>query len=166
MIVLIKLIIPFSVWGQQKGVESEDRLFHIERSKNRNLVCYDVNLIDTKLNTNKPLDIYWVNQEEKAGQVNGLSAIEKKFAYGYKLISQGEDQSEFTLTAYPGRVITVQYLNGKYVCTIQIDNHTAILEKLYVQAKSGNSLAVEYIELFGKTPDTGKLVYEKVENKK
>lgn len=140
----------------------ENRLFHIERSKNRNQVCYDVNLTDGQLNTKDPITVYWVNREEKPGETNGLSAIEKRFAYGYKVISKGEDTCEVTLSAYSDRKLTIRKLNGKYVSIIQINNQPAILQKLYVQAKGRNSLSVEYVELTGIAVDSGTAVAEKV----
>ncbi|MCD7935910.1 MAG: DUF4833 domain-containing protein [Tannerellaceae bacterium] len=159
------LVTPCFVFGQERGVTSENRLFHIERSKNRNMVCYDVNVVDGKLDTKKPLEVYWVNQEEKPGQVNGLSAIEKRFAYGYKTVSRGDDYSEVTLTAYPGRVLMVKQHASGYICTVEIDGVPAILKKLYVQAKAGNSLSVEYVELFGIAIDSGEELSERVTNK-
>ncbi|MCD8042091.1 MAG: DUF4833 domain-containing protein [Tannerellaceae bacterium] len=162
---IVCLFFPLFLSAQEKGVTSEKRLFHIERSKNRNLVCYDANLVEGKLDTKKPLDVYWVNQEDNPGHVNGLSGIEKRFAYGYKTVSQGEDSSRITLTAYPGRVLTVQRIEGRYVCTIEIDGQTAILEKLYVKAKPGNSLSVEYVELTGVDIASGETLFERVNNK-
>lgn len=44
------------------------RLFHIARSINKNLVCYDANLVGGKLDTQKPLNVYWVNREEHMGE--------------------------------------------------------------------------------------------------
>lgn len=73
-----------------------ERLFHIARSLNKNLVCYDVNLENGKLNTKSPLNIYWVNREERVGETNGLSYFQRKMAYGYKLVSEGDDTSEVT----------------------------------------------------------------------
>ncbi|MCC8133156.1 MAG: DUF4833 domain-containing protein [Tannerellaceae bacterium] len=150
------------MFSQGKGLVSENRLFHIERSKNRNLVCYDVHLADGVLDLKQPMDVYWVNQEERMGEVKGLSAIEKKFAYGYKVISKGEDSCNITLSAYPGRELTIRKEGNQYICTVIIDGQQAILDKLYVQAKGSNSLSVEYVELTGRSLQSGQLVTEKV----
>ena len=71
-----------------------ERLFHIARSLNKNLVCYDVNLENGKLNTKVPLNIYWVNREERVGETNELSYFQRKMAYGYKLVSEGNQRSD------------------------------------------------------------------------
>lgn len=56
-----------------------ERLFHIARSLNKNLVCYDVNLENGKLNTKSPLNIYWVNREERVGETNDLAIFNVKW---------------------------------------------------------------------------------------
>lgn len=55
-----------------------DRLFHIARSLNRNLVCYDANQTNGKLDTKEPIKVYWLNREMEPGKTNGLSFIQKK----------------------------------------------------------------------------------------
>lgn len=162
LIVCFILLLPDLISGQENTYPTEQRLFHIERSKNKNLVCYDMNLIDGKLNTKEPLDIYWINREEKPGEKKGLTAIQKRLAYGYKLISQGDDSCEITLSAYPDRKLTIRKHDDKYVCIIVINGQPAILKSLYVKAKPSNSLSVEYVELKGLSFDTGAQVSEKV----
>ena len=83
------------------------RLFHIARSINKNLVCYDANLVGGKLDTQKPLNVYWVNREEHMGEKNGLSFIQRKMAYGYKVVAEGNNTSTVTLTAYNGRKLEI-----------------------------------------------------------
>ena len=139
------------------------RLFHIARSLNRNLVCYDVNQENGKLNTKSPLNIYWVNREERVGETNELSYFQRKMAYGYKLISEGNDTSEVTLTAYSGKKLTICKRDSKYVCMTTINHQPAILESLYVKSKPNNPLGVEYVELHGVAIDTGAKVTERVQ---
>lgn len=157
---------PWAVEAQENVYPTPERLFHIERSKNRNLVCYDVNLKEGKLDLKNPLEVYWINREEEPGKRKGLNFIQEKFAYGYKVNSKGQDTCEITLKAYPGRVLTLKRQNGAYVCILQINNQPAILKKLYVKAKDNDSLTVEYVELFGETTNGSQAVNEKVYNKK
>ncbi|MDL2243987.1 DUF4833 domain-containing protein [Parabacteroides sp. OttesenSCG-928-J18] len=155
-------VLPLNLWAQEAFYPTENRLFHIERSKNRNLVCYDAHLTEGKLDSKKPLDVYWIDREEAPGKRKGLTAIQRRMAYGYKLVASGEDSAQITLTAYSGRVLRIRKLNGKYVCVIQINNRPAILHSLYVQAKPKDSLSVEYVELRGKDMETGELLTEQV----
>ena len=137
---------------EENTYPTTERLFHIARSTNKNLVCYDVNL----------KNVYWVNREERPGETNGLSFFQKKMAYGYKLISEGNDYSEVTLTAYAGKKLKICKQDSKYVCMTMIDNQPAILESLYVQTKSGSPLSVDYVELRGISTSTGAKVSEKI----
>ena len=147
---------------EENTYPTTERLFHIARSVNKNLVCYDVNLENGKLNTKTPLNVYWVNRVERPGETNSLSYFQRKMAYGYKLVSEGNDSSEVTLSAYPDKKLTICKKDSKYVCLTTIENHPAILESLYVKAKSGNPLSVEYVELQGVATDTGTKVTERV----
>jgi len=141
-------------------------MFHIERSKNRNLVCYDANLIDGKLNVKDPLNIYWVNREKNPGKSNGISIVERQLAYGYKLISADKESCKITLSAYSQRQLTIRKLNGKYVCIITINNEPAVLHSLYVKAHEKNSLNVLYVELHGTGLNSNEKLTERVNNKK
>lgn len=164
IIILLFSIIatPYASNPEENTYPTAERLFYIARSANRNLVCYDVNQENGKLNTQTPLNVYWVNREEHPGKTNGLSYFQRKMAYGYKLISQGDDSSEVTLSAYPAKKLTICKRDSKYVCLVTIDNQQAILQSLYVKAKPGNPLSVEYVELQGVTTDTGIKVTERV----
>lgn len=166
---LIWLFFPLmnpTVYGQEGNTyPTPERLFHIARSANKNLVCYDVNLIGGKLDAKKPINVYWVNREEHPGKTNGLSYIQRKMAYGYKLISSGEDRSVCSLTAYPDRQLTIAKGESGYVCYIQINNKKSILKSLYVKASPRNPLSVEYVELRGVSLDTKQVITERVKKK-
>ncbi len=139
-----------------------ERLFYIARSANKNLVCYDANLVNGKLNTEKPLKVYWVNREERPGETNGLSYIQRKLAYGYKLVSNNQGQCICTLTAYPDRKLTITQKGSECICTVLINNQQAILKSLYVKASPKNPLSVEYVELRGVSVDTREPLTERV----
>ena len=147
---------------EENTYPTSERLFHIARSTNKNLVCYDVNLENGKLNTKTPLNVYWVNREERPGETNGLSYFQRKMAYGCKRVSELDYFSEGTLTAYSGKKLKICKQDSKYVCMTTIDNQPAILESLYVQTKSGSPLSVEYVELQGISTSTGAKVSERV----
>ncbi|MDD2952607.1 MAG: DUF4833 domain-containing protein [Parabacteroides sp.] len=138
------------------------RLFHIARSVNKNLVCYDVNTENGKLNTDAPLNVYWVNCENEPGETSGLSYIQRKMAYGYKLVSAGDNSCVVSLTAYPAKKLTIARQDSKYVCYVTIKNQQAILRSLYVKASPSNPLSVEYVELRGVSVSTNQPVTERV----
>ena len=141
-----------------------ERLFHIARSLNRNLVCYDANLQSGKLDTEEPINVYWLNRTDRPGHTNGLSFIQKKLAYGYKVVSREGDQCRVTLSAYPARAITIRRDGQRYAGFIPINGSEARLTSLYVQLKPNSSINVDYVELIGISTATGEEVREKIRN--
>ncbi len=130
------------------------RLFHIARSINRNLVCYDVNTTsDGKLNTSKPINVYWINREERMGEKNGLNFFQRKMAYGYKVVDEGDDSSTVTLTAYSGCRLKICRQGTGYVCRTTINGKPSILKYIYVKVSDHNPISADYIELHGITLD-------------
>ena len=136
VIMLFPFVASFAADPEEGTYPTVGRLFHIARSVNKNLVCYDVNLRDGKLDTHDPLNVYWVNREKHPGETNGLSYIQRKMAYGYKLISASDNACVCSLTAYPSRQLTITKRDSRYVCYITINNQQAILQSLYVKALS------------------------------
>ena len=139
-----------------------ERLFHIARSANRNLVCYDINLVQGKVDNRKPINVYWVNREERPGAKNGLNYIQRKLAYGYKVVESGQNIWKCSLTAYPKRQLILTKYQQHYVCLIDINHQKAILESLYVKASPKNPLKVEYVELRGTSLSTHRHITERV----
>ncbi len=138
------------------------RLFHIARSVNRNLVCYDARLSDGRLDTSEPMAVYWMNREEHEGQRGGLSFIQRKLAYGYEVVVEGDDSSVITLTAYPARQLEIVRDGERYVCRTIIGGQLSVLQWLYVKASDWNPLGVEYVELHGRSVATGEETVERV----
>ena len=141
---------------------TEKRLFHIERSKNKNIVCYDLN-IDTAgvPDEKKPLTVYWINREEHPGQRDELNFIQERFAYGYTVKGKQNGIISIELNAAKNRTITIERNQDKYVCMIEINKRPSVLQKLYVKSKPNNSLQVEYVDIHGFDLTTGASVTER-----
>lgn len=139
-----------------------ERLFHISRSVNRNLVCYDVNLVDGRLDEDEPLNVYWVNREERMGEKNGLNFFQRKMAYGYKVVAKGKESSTVTLTAYPERKFEICRQGAGYACRTTISGKPAILRYMYVKVNERNPLKVNYVDLHGQTLSSKEEVTERI----
>lgn len=169
---LLSLVLGFMLWFpsvvQASSPEDDtyptpERLFHIARSLNRNLVCYDANLKDGKLDSEEPVKVYWLNRTDRPGHTNGLNFIQRKLAYGYKVVQHDSDSYQIELSAYP-RNITIRKDQGSYQAFVDIQGTPARLVSLYVKTKPNNSMSVEYVELQGYEVSTGKWVTERIEN--
>ncbi len=142
---------------------TENRLFHIERSKNRNIVCYDLNVDAIGVPDEKmPLSVYWVNREEHPGQHGSLSYIQQKLAYGYTVIGKQNGVITIELNAVKNKKVTIEQNDQKYICQTEINKQPSALLKIYVKTKTSNSLQVEYVDIQGVNLATGTPVTERI----
>ena len=150
-----------AVTPEEDTYPTPERLFYIARSLNRNLVCYDANLKDGKLDLEEPIEVYWLNRTDRPGYTNGLNFIQRKLAYGYKVKQKGNDTCQVTLSAYP-RDITIRKAGDAYQAFVDINGSPARLVSLFVQLKPNSSVRVDYVELQGYSVSTGKRVTERI----
>ena len=143
--------------------EPQGRLFRFERSKNRNYICYDVQQQNGQLNIKDPIHIYWIRVEEGGGQKE-LSFVQRKLAFGYKVVERGNNEVTIHLTAYDKLLIRICLRDGKWIALANIGGEEAQLTRLYAQMRSPNSLHVEYVDLFGRSLSTGKDVKHRIKN--
>lgn len=139
-----------------------ERLFYIARSLNKNLVCYDARLNNGKLDKDDPIKVYWVNRTDRPGAIDDLNFIQRKLAYGYKVVQKGTDSCQVTLSAYPERRITVKKAGNRYAGFLLINGVQSRLVTLFVQLKPNSSINVDYVELRGEAVETGEIVTEKI----
>ena len=145
--------------------DDNHRLFHIERSKNKNIVCYDANINGSGTwDAAHPIAVYWINNEEHPGERSGLTFIQQNLAYGYKTISKGSNTFSITLNACNDRLIKITKGGNAYIVRTNINNREATLQVVYVKTQSNNSLKVEYIELRG-IDVNGNSITERIYNK-
>ena len=141
----------------------EGRLFRFERSTNRNYICYDVREEKGLLDMKEPIHVYWIRAEEDGSQKE-LSFVQRKLAFGYKVISRGKNEVNIHLTAYNKLVIRICNRGGKWVALTTINGKEALLTKLFAQMKSPNSLHVVHVDVYGRDSVTGAAVKERIMN--
>ena len=145
--------------------KNNQTLFYIERSKNKNRIYYDANFNTTGIiNSQHPIDVYWLNLEENYGKRGELSYIQEKMAYGYKKNILNDRLFEIKLKAFNKRTILLLVdINGKASAQIKILDKQAVLQRIYIKANDkGIATTVEYIEIFGRDISTKKELYEKI----
>lgn len=139
-------------------------LFHLERSKNANIIQYDVQIgPDGRLDPAKPVVAYWVRLAEQ-GQIQKLSWIQKEFAFGFDADYNAEnDTVELEMEFDDERELTVVRDGDRYRARTTIAGSPAWLEKIYVKAHPrGFLVEVEYIDVFGADALTGEQRYERL----
>ena len=155
------LILPISALAD--NIEpTVHRLFHIERNKNTNIVVYDaLAQPDGNLLPKDPVIVYWLKLAE-GGHRKDLKGIEKRMAYGFKILSREENRLVLKMVADVGRKVVVDAVDGTYHAFMKINDRQAILEKIFIFAEEGLIMpTVKYIELFGSDVETQETLYEK-----
>jgi hypothetical protein len=145
--------------------DSPIRLFYIQRSSNANTVIYDANLLANKsLNAKDPVHTYWIRYGEK-GQKEELTTIQRTLAYGLytDAIKAEPNTFEGYFLAYRKRKFVVKIdSRGTPMALFPINGKLQILKRVFVSVDESHMMpSVNYIELFGKDPITGKDVYER-----
>jgi Domain of unknown function (DUF4833) len=138
-------------------------LFVIERSKNKNIVAYDVKRTPAgELDASEPLVAYWLLNGEMERREE-LNRVEKDKAYGVEA-APGDTAGTYFLVfkADRKRRLSVRIRNGCPAATTSIGGRSGILRRLFIQSKESSTLPkVEYVELFGEDADKGEPLYEK-----
>ena len=164
---LISFLLPITAQSKKSKKENtyatKERLFYIERVKNKNIISYDVNLNkENKPDPEQPLNVYWINREKNPGEKEELSHTEERMAYGYKVLKSDSDTIKITLTAFDSRILSLVSHDNNYICLVDIDKQPARLDKIYVKTTKPNSLSVEYVELYGINISSGKSCSERI----
>lgn len=164
MIINMVLLTPVQSFSQ----ELETRhLFRIERSKNANIVQYDVQLTqEGEFYHEAPIIAYWIRLA-KDGRRKELKWIQRRYAYGFE--AKYDAKGNFVtmeMVADIGRKIKVYEIDGEYRAETLIDGHPAFIERIYIKSIPGAIFPkVEYIEFFGKDIETSECRYEKYKPK-
>jgi len=160
LLALIMLCMPLLVCSETL---TSHPLFHIERSKNANIVQYDAQVAeDGKLYKKEPVEGYWIRLNEQ-GQKQKLSWIQRTFAFGFDVkLDKNREAALLDMKADVGEEIKIVREGDQYRATITIDGASSYFEKMYIDAtRDGFSLDVRYVELFGEDMKTGEPRYEK-----
>ena len=148
----------FAASGDKTG-----HLFFIERSKNKNLVQYDIRLTENSdLLDRTPVNVYWILENGKHEELN---SVERKYAYGIARQEKIEkDKLRVILVALKGREILVQKISGFFKAIVSINGKESILHKIYIKSEetAAGLPRVLYVELIGRATQTNLLLRERI----
>ena len=163
---IVLMLAILSLFPQSIFAATGDRaghLFFIERSKNKNLVQYDIRVTENRdLPDASPVNAYWILEN---GRREELNSIEKKYAYG--IVRQeklDKDKLKVVLAAFKGWEIIVERINNSFKAVISINGIESILQKIYIKSEETTAAVprVLYVELFGRTKETGLPIKERI----
>ncbi len=145
--------------------KTPERLFFLQRNLNANTIVYDLNFSEPgKLDSKKPLQVYWLRYEE-GGKRAELSWVQRKFGFGYSArpLKDQPGVFEVELVAYDRRKLLLKPKpDGRYAAILPIAGKPAELTHIYVYAdESGWWPDVKYVDLFGREVETGRPLRER-----
>jgi hypothetical protein len=162
--ILLTVIFSFVSWSAfADSWNNSDRLFFIERNKNKNYVQYDARLTkNNDLRASNPVTPYWVL--ENGGQEE-LTLMERKYAYGIDSQEKLEENKyKILLVALKDREIIVEKIDGSFRAVVSINGKQSVLEKVYIEYKERFTglPKILYIDLFGWTKGIGLPMRERI----
>ena len=160
---LIVCVLCWPLVLQADELERQD-LFRIERNKNANIIQYDAQVTpDGKLDNKDPVVGYWIRLAEQ-GQVQKLSWIQRKFAFGFKVnLDANSEGVSLDMVIDPGQLISVRRYGQDYKAIMDIDGKSSQLEKIYIHASGkGLTTRINYLELYGMELDGGEKTYQRL----
>ena len=166
----LSLMVFFSVFvlsAQKKfpvPAGNSNQLFYLQRTSNTNTLIYELNYNNNTVNAEEPVHIYWIRYNEQ-GQQEELSYIQRKFAYGLKSTLIAKDKYELHFVSYKKfPMYLMKGANNKYNVFATINQKQAILNRIFVKIIGGSfwTPKVEYVEVAGTDPATGKEVTERM----
>lgn len=139
-------------------------LFRLGRSKNANVVVYEANLSPAgTLDPGAPVKALWVLHAAR-GEREELSWLEWRMAYGFD-VRPDDPGPGFLLTfkAKGDRPVRIVLRDGCPVALAEIGGRQGILKRIFIKADDRYLIpSVEYVEVFGTDPDTGRDLYERI----
>ena len=162
LLTLATLLVPSNAFAGGKRVSTT--VVTIARSKNDNVVNYDVNTKGDRIDTDEPLSVYWVMLAED-GRREGLTWLERKLAYGYRLVGKVRRGGfRLQLVSFAKRTIVVRLVSGRPRAEVRIDGKRAELDRIYVKTKPGGvKPQVLYVDLFGRDLKSRARVQERLQ---
>jgi hypothetical protein len=166
-IFLFTLLYSFALSAQKNfpvPPDNTNQLFYLQRTPNTNTIIYELNYKNDVLDADEPIHVYWMRYEEQ-GQKAELNYLQRKFAYGIKSNCISKDKYKFHFVSYKKYpMYLVKEANNKYNVYATINQKQAIVSRIFVKITGGSFWTpnVEYIEVKGIDPATGKEVMERM----
>lgn len=138
-------------------------LFYIQHSNNHNTYVYDANMNNGVLDTEDPVKEYRVMYTQ-GGVVEPLGRIQKKLAYGIKVVEYRDDTFVLNLAASKKlKLYLEQDTQGIPHIYVYVNNKMMRLKRIYLQLKKGGLNAeADYAIFYGNDYETNAAVEEKV----
>jgi len=145
---------------------NHNSLFYLQRTPNTNTIICELNEKNGTPDKDDPVHVLWVRYTEQK-QRQELSFLQRHFAYGIKSQPLGNDKYELHFISYKKLLLLLKKstVDNQHHVYATILGKEAILTRIYIKINPGGSFwspNVEYIELKGTDPDSGKELMQRI----
>ena len=164
---IMLFILGFNLKAQDKfpvPTGGPNQLFYLQRTSNTNTIVCELNYVNGILDQDEPIHVFWIRYGEQ-GQRAELNYIQRNFAYGVKATQIEKDVYKMHFVSYKKYPMYLKRgANNKFNVYATINKKEAILHRIFVKLNGGSFWTpnVEYVELKGNDPATGKEVMERM----
>lgn len=140
------------------------QLFYLQRTSNTNTIVCELNYKNGSVDPQDPIHVFWIRYGED-GQKEELNYIQKKFAYGVKATQVAKDKYQLHFVSYKKYLMyLMKGADNKFNVYATINQKQAILNRIFVKISGGSFWTpnVEYVEIKGFDPASGKEVMERM----
>lgn len=144
----------------------QNELFKIERSKDPDVVQYEVNMTeDGDINLSNPIKVFWIRYTNNA-EKEPLTWIQQALSYGIRYDSISETQVVFHFAAYKKRKLYLKKVpKSGFIVWIKSNERWVVLNKIYIELDGGSFLVphIPFIKVCGtdveKVASTKEVIY-------
>lgn len=138
-------------------------LFKIGRTKDANEIFYTVQL-DNKgnLDSENPISVFWLKRTE-GNKTEPLTWIQRKYAYGIKIIEETDTYAKFQFVSYNKRTFLLKKnQQGEFKVYTLSENKIVEVNKIYIHLDGGSFWfpVISQVDLIALNPLTNENVIE------
>ncbi|SEL92950.1 DUF4833 domain-containing protein [Parapedobacter koreensis] len=145
--------------------KEKKQLFYLQRDPDENTIIYQLNMEDSVVNADDPVNVYWIRYTE-GGVRKDLNFVQRTMAYGIDHKALGDGAFELRLAAYKNLPLRLSYCDKSkaYVVYATINSREAILDRIFVRIDGGSMFKpdIAYFELSGRDTATMAKVSERI----
>ena len=150
---------------QAVNLTGDYTLFKIDRSRDQDIVVYDVKL-DSQgdLDASMPISVYW-KKFTKDGTFEPLTGIQKKFGYGIKFQNIYEHSAEFKFVSSLDRIFEIKKSGDDHYRVFTFSEGKKVeVRSLYIHFEDDSFWfpAISKIELVGIDTEKGSIITESI----
>jgi phosphatidylglycerophosphate synthase len=146
--------------------QTDSSLFYLQRTPNTNTIICELNEKNGLPDPGEPVHVLWIRYTEQR-QREELTFIQRHFAYGLTSRLIGDDKYELHFVSYKKVLFYLMKspVDNRHHIYATITGRQAILDRIFIKINPGGTFwspNVEYLELRGTDPGTGKVLMQRI----